>query len=68
VARSDSTKDRRIIELHLTKQGHVLADRLSGITHKGIIAQWMSQLTEDQRTALGNILHALLTIIQNNPE
>ncbi len=68
VMRSDSTKDRRIIELHLTEQGHVLADRLSGITHKGIIAQWVSQLTKNQRTALGNSLHDLLTIIENSPE
>ncbi len=68
VSRSDSTRDRRIIELHLTDQGHAIANRLSGMTHKGIVAKWLSQLTEEQRTALGNSLHALLTIIENNPE
>ena len=67
VTRVDSTKDRRIIELHLTEQGHALADRLSGITHKRTIAGWVSQLAEDQRTAFGNILHALLAIIENSP-
>ena len=67
VMRIDSTTDRRMIELHLTEQGHALADQLSGITHKGVIAQWVSQLTEDQRTALGNSLHALLAIIENSP-
>jgi DNA-binding MarR family transcriptional regulator len=66
--RIDSTADRRIIDVHLTEQGHAMADRLSGATHKWIIAKWLSQLTEDQRAALGNSLHALLTIIENNPE
>jgi MarR family transcriptional regulator, organic hydroperoxide resistance regulator len=68
VLRIDSTTDRRIIDLHLTEQGRAMADRLSGVTHKGIIAQWLSKLTEDQRTTLGNNLHALLTIIHESPE
>ena len=67
-ARVDSTTDRRIIDVHLTGQGHAMADRLSGVTHKWIIAKWVSQLTEDQRSALGSSLHALLTIIENTPE
>lgn len=66
-ARNDSTTDRRISELHLTEQGHALADRLSGITHKRILAQWVSQLSEDQRTAFGNSLRALLAIIEKSP-
>jgi MarR family transcriptional regulator, organic hydroperoxide resistance regulator len=66
--RIDSTADRRIIDVHLTEQGHAMADRLSGVTHKWIIAKWVSQLTKDQRAALGNSLHALLTIIENTPE
>ena len=65
--RIDSTTDRRIIDVHLTEQGHAMADRLSGVTHKWIITKWVSQLTEDQRGALGNSLHALLTIIENTP-
>jgi len=66
--RIDSTIDRRIIDVHLTEQGRAMADRLSGVTHKGIIAKWVSQLTEDQRSAFGDSLHALLTIIENHPE
>jgi DNA-binding MarR family transcriptional regulator len=66
VARIDSTTDRRISELHLTEQGQALADRLSGITQKRILAQWVSQLTEDQHTAFGSILHALLAIIRKS--
>jgi len=67
-SRIDSTTDRRVIDIHLTEQGHTMANRLSGITHKWIIAKWISQLSEDQRTALGNSLRALLTIIENSPE
>jgi DNA-binding MarR family transcriptional regulator len=66
--RVDSTTDRRVIDVHLTEQGRALADRLSGVTHKWIIAKWVSQLSVDQRTELGNSLRALLTIIENNPE
>jgi DNA-binding MarR family transcriptional regulator len=65
--RIDSTTDRRIIDVHLTDQGHAMADRLSGVTHKWIIAKWVAQLTEAQRTAFGNSLRALLTIIENTP-
>ena len=68
VVRIDSTADRRIIDLHLTEQGHNLAERLSGVTHKGIITQWVSQLSETQRTALGSSLQALLAIIEHNPD
>jgi DNA-binding MarR family transcriptional regulator len=66
--RIDSTADRRIIDVYLTEQGHAMADRLSGVTHKWIIAKWVSQLTEEQRAAFGNSLHALLTIIENTPQ
>jgi DNA-binding MarR family transcriptional regulator len=66
--RVDSTADRRIIDVHLTEQGHAIADRLSGVTHKGMIASWLSRLSEDQRAAFGNVLHALLTIIENSPD
>jgi DNA-binding MarR family transcriptional regulator len=68
VSRIYSTKDRRMIDLHLTRQGHALGDQLSGATHKWIIAKWVSQLTGAQRAALGNSLHALLTIIEGSPE
>jgi len=67
-SRIDSTIDRRVIDVHLTEQGHALADRLSGVTHKWIIAKWVSQLSEDQRIDLGNSLRTLLTVIENNPE
>ncbi|MDR3577042.1 MAG: MarR family transcriptional regulator [Anaerolineaceae bacterium] len=66
--RIDSTTDRRIIDVHLTEQGHAMADRLSGVTHKWIISSWVSQLNEDQRSAFGNSLRALLAIIENSPE
>ncbi len=67
MTRKDSTKDRRIIELHLTEQGHALAERLSGSTHKSMVARWVAKLPEDQRTAFGQILHTLLDIIENDP-
>jgi len=63
VRRIDSTRDRRIIELHLTEQGRALGDRLSGITHKGMIAEWVAQLTEAQRAAFRDILSSLLGAI-----
>jgi DNA-binding MarR family transcriptional regulator len=65
--RIDSTTDRRIIDVHLTEKGHAMADRLSGVAYKKTIATWMSQLSVDQRSALGNNLRALLTIIENSP-
>jgi DNA-binding MarR family transcriptional regulator len=67
-ARIDSTTDRRVIDVHLTEQGHAMADRLSCINHKWVIAKWISQLSEEQRADLGNSLRALLTIIENSPE
>ena len=66
--RIDSTTDRRVIDVHLTEQGHALADRLSGVTHKWIIAKWVSQFSVDQRADLGNSLRALLIIIENKLE
>lgn len=66
VTRIDSATDRRISELSLTERGHTLADRLSGVTHKKVLAEWVSQLTEGQRTAFGNILHTLLAIIEKS--
>ncbi len=67
-SRVEAPTDRRAIEVHLTEAGHAMADRLSGVTHKGIIAQWVSQLSNDQQAALGDSLHALLTIIETHPE
>lgn len=67
-SRHESSTDRRIIDVDLTEQGHAVADRLSGITQKGMIAYWIAQLTEDQRTDLGNSLSALLRIIENSAE
>ncbi|MEP7284633.1 MAG: MarR family winged helix-turn-helix transcriptional regulator [Chloroflexota bacterium] len=67
-SRLDSATDRRIIEVHVTEQGRAMANRLSGVTHKGIIAQWVSQLTDTQRAAFRSSLNALLTIIEDSPE
>src|SRR5437899_1835799 len=52
VTRTDSTTDRRVVEVHLTDQGHDMARRLSGARNQ-IIANWVSQLSEDQRSTLG---------------
>jgi DNA-binding MarR family transcriptional regulator len=66
--RVDSATDRRIIDVQLTEQGHALANRLSGINHKWIVAKWVSQLTADQRTAFRNSMCDLRAIIENTPE
>ena len=65
--RIDSTTDRRIIDVHLTERGHDMANRLSGVSHKAMLASWVARLSADQRAALGNSLRALLVIIENNP-
>ena len=66
--RIDSTTDRRIIDVHLTERGHDMANRLSGVSHKAMLANWVARLSVDHREALGNSLRDLLVIIENNPE
>lgn len=67
-SRIESKTDRRVSEIDLTTQGHDLADRLSGISYKWVIAEWVSQLTADQQTALGDGLHALLAVIEDTSQ
>jgi DNA-binding MarR family transcriptional regulator len=63
--RVDSTTDRRVVEVHLTEQGHEVANRLWG-TRNQIITTWISQLAPEQRRSLGENLQALLVIINDS--
>ncbi len=65
-SRLEAASDRRLVEVHLTDQGHALVKNLSGARDR-IIAEWVVQLTVEQRQALEESLKALLTIIANIP-
>ncbi len=65
-SRLEAASDRRLVEVHLTDQGHALVKNLSGARDR-IIAEWVVQLTVEQRQALEASLKALLTIIENTP-
>jgi len=59
--------ERQTLEVHLTEQGHSLAERLSGSRQQWIVATWVSQLTAEQRAAFRTSLRALLPITENSP-
>ncbi|MBA3872364.1 MAG: winged helix-turn-helix transcriptional regulator, partial [Anaerolineae bacterium] len=63
--RVTSTADRRVVDVHLTEQGHEIANRLWG-TRNQVITTWISQLTLEQRRSLGESLQALLVIINDS--
>ncbi len=65
-SRLETASDRRLVEVHLTDQGHALVKNLSGARDR-IIAEWVVQLTVEQRQTLEASLQALLTIIENTP-
>ncbi len=65
-SRLEAASDRRVVEVHLTDQGHALVKNLSGARDR-IIAEWVVQLTVEQRQALEASLKALLAIIANIP-
>lgn len=64
--RLDSPTDRRVVHVHLTEQGKIMARRMSGLHQKAIIAQWLACLSVDERIALAAILGKLTAAAETN--